>query len=112
MNGAGAPHLFPLAGLRARGVGVGPFMAGRLPLSAAVLRIFGVTRDGAGIALAGCTVHLFRTSDDVEVGETVSDGAGNYEFRSVSAAAAHYVVAYKPGSPDRAGTTVNTLAGA
>lgn len=74
--------------------------------------IAGVTRDSTGAALAGCTVHLFRTATDCEVDEIVSDGSGNYSFPNVTAAEGYYVVAYLPGSPDVAGTTVNTLLGA
>jgi hypothetical protein len=72
---------------------------------------YGITKDSAGAALAACTVDLFRTSDDMKVGTAVSDGAGNYEVYSYDAGP-FYVVAYKAGAPDVAGTTVNTLTGA
>ena len=78
---------------------------------AVYLRIFGITKDSSGVPLGNCVVHLFRTSDDLEMDQGVSDGVGNYEFRGVSPAATYYVVAYKVGSPDVAGTTVNTLIG-
>lgn len=86
-------------------------MLGRLPLPSMFLRVFGVTKDSTGAALAACTVDLFRTADDVRVDTVVSDGSGNYEFRSASLTTAYYVVAYKVGAPDVAGTTVNTLIG-
>jgi hypothetical protein len=70
-----------------------------------------VTKDSAGAALAGCTVQLFQTADDVVVGETVSDGAGAYSFTMARAQGPFYVVAYKAGAPDVAGTSVNTLVG-
>ena len=72
--------------------------------------IQGVTRDGSGVALGGCTVHVFLSSNDARQGLTVSDGSGNYSV-SVQPSAPHYCVAYLAGSPDVAGTTVNTLTG-
>jgi hypothetical protein len=74
-------------------------------------RITGITKDGAGAALGGCTVHLLRTADDVEVDQVVSDaGDGTYSVGAPTDGT-HYAVAYLPGSPDVAGTTVNTLTG-
>jgi hypothetical protein len=85
-------------------------------LPATDFRIFGVTKDSAGVVLPGCTVHLFRTSDDVLMKQITSDAAGAYMFQGVGigggGATAYYVVAYKAGSPDVSGTTVNTLTGA
>jgi hypothetical protein len=75
------------------------------------LRVFGVTKDSTGAALGTCAVDLFRTADDVVMDRTVSDASGNYEFRSASLSTAYYVVAYRAGAPDVAGTTVNTLVG-
>jgi hypothetical protein len=77
------------------------------PLSAYVT---GITKDSAGAALGGCTVHLFRTADDMEVDQRVSDGSGNYSL-ICAGSGTFYVVAYKAGGPDVAGTTVNTLIG-
>jgi len=71
--------------------------------------ISGVTRDSAGAALAGCTVHLFSTATDTELAETVSDGSGAYSFSLGGNAGFYYCTAYKPGSPDVAGITLNTL---
>jgi hypothetical protein len=56
-------------------------------------------------------VHLHRTLDDVKVDQVTSDGSGNFSF-NVGLGEQYYVVAYLPGSPDRAGVTVNTLVGA
>ena len=75
-------------------------------------RITGSTLDSAGAALASCTVHLFEAATDTEVQETISNGSGVYTFNIGQNAGYFYVVAYKPGSPDVAGTTVNTLAAA
>lgn len=72
-------------------------------------RIIGTTRDGAGAVLGSCIVQGFRTSDDLFAGEMTSDTAGYFEF-CTSMTENHYLVAYKAGSPDVAGTTVNTLA--
>lgn len=92
-------------------LGVDPPMQGLIPLPVPHLRIFGITKDSAGAVLAGCTVTLYRTADDVEVDKVTSDASGNYEFRGAGPSTAYYVVAYKAGSPDVAGTTVNTLIG-
>ena len=71
--------------------------------------VAGVTRDSTGAPLGGCTVHLFESATDAEVAETTSDGSGNYLFSIGQNAGFFYVVAYKVGSPDLAGTTVNTI---
>jgi hypothetical protein len=99
------PFLFPLKGRNNLSY------PKTLPFPGITLRIFGVTRDSGGTALPGCSVHLFRTADDVEVDQVTSDASGNYEFRSASASNQYYVVAYLAGSTDTFGTTVNTLIG-
>lgn len=73
--------------------------------------IAGVTKDSAGAPLASCAVVVFRTGDNSVAAQGSSDGSGNYSL-GASNSIPHYVVAYKPGSPDVAGTTVNTLTGA
>lgn len=70
--------------------------------------ITGVTKDAAGSALGNCVVQLFRTPSDVLVCEQASDASGNYLFENPGSGP-FYIVAYKPGAPDVAGTTVNTL---
>jgi len=70
--------------------------------------ISGVTKDSAGAALGDCEVHLFYTVTDNIVGVIRSDANGNYQFL-VGPSLSCYAVAYKVGSPDVAGTTVNTL---
>lgn len=42
------------------------------------LNIDGQTKDSAGLALPGCVVRLFRTSDDRLVARTVSDLSARY----------------------------------
>lgn len=73
--------------------------------------IGGVTKDSSGVALAGVTVDLFRTIDNVMIDSAVSDGSGNYQFSTPGPGQNYYVVAYKAGAPDVAGTTLNTLTG-
>ena len=73
-------------------------------------QITGVTRDSAGAVLGSCVVHLFRTTDDVELDQVNSDASGNFSFVSgLSSEQSHYIVAYKAGSPDVSGTSLNTL---
>jgi hypothetical protein len=75
------------------------------------VNIVGVTRDASGAPLASVTVKLFKTSDNSLVNSTVSDGSGVYSF-TVTPSTAYYLLAYKSGTPDVAGTTLNTLVGA
>lgn len=70
--------------------------------------ITGVTRDSSGAILPTCRVELLNTGRDVSIAETVSDAAGNFRF-DMPGTGPFYMVAYKVGSPDVAGTTVNTL---
>lgn len=71
----------------------------------------GLTVDSAGSALGSCDVDLFVTSTDLLVDRVISDVSGNYLFKSLNPTANYYAVAYKSGSPDVFGTTVNTLVG-
>lgn len=71
-------------------------------------KLIGTTRDSAGAVLGSCVVHAFLTASDLETGQAVSDTAGYFEV-PVPYTGAHYLVAYKPGSPAVAGSTVNTL---
>ena len=73
--------------------------------------ITGTTKDSNGNVLAGCTVKAYITSTDQEIGATVSDGAGFFKVPIGQTSGPYYLVAYKAGSPDVAGTTVNTLVG-
>lgn len=103
------PLLFlPVHGTRHQRI---PAHRGRVPQPAQYLRIFGVTKDSTGAVLASCTVKLFETMTDLYVESMVSGADGAYEFRSASLTKAYYVVAYLAGSPDVAGTTVNSLVG-
>ncbi|MGD0591086.1 MAG: hypothetical protein ABSA44_09845 [Bacteroidota bacterium] len=71
-------------------------------------KITGTTKDSSGNALAGCTVHLFDASVDILISIVQSDASGAFMFL-VSPSTTCYILAYKTGSPDVAGTTVNTL---
>lgn len=72
--------------------------------------IRGTCVDSGGTEVAGAIVQGFRTSDDAYVGQDVTRLDGTYTLATDTAAGTqHYLVAYKPGSPDVAGTTVNTL---
>lgn len=76
------------------------------------IRISGITKNSTGTALGLCTVDLYRTCDDLLVAKMTSDANGNYAFDlSPLPLVTYYVVAYKAGSPDVAGTTLNTLVG-
>lgn len=66
------------------------------------------TLNSAGAALAACEVELFQTGGDIFTAKTVSDASGNYAFDNPGSGP-FYVVSYKIGAPDVAGTTVNTL---
>jgi hypothetical protein len=71
--------------------------------------VTGVTKNSTGAIIGAAVVQLFRTTDDAIIGETTSDAAtGVYTFWP-TVSGPFYCVAYKTGSPDLAGTTVNTL---
>jgi hypothetical protein len=72
----------------------------------------GITRDQYGAPVGSCVVQLFRTSNDLFIMEITSDASGNFLLQSWYSPDTHYIVAYKAGSPDIFGTTVNTLVGA
>ena len=106
-NGArGRPGILAVPGRGGRGGRGGPFRSP--PFSTANTAISGVTKDSAGAALGSCVVELFQTGGDIITRRTVSDGSGNYRFDNPGSGP-FYIVAYKAGSPDVAGTTVNTL---
>jgi hypothetical protein len=72
--------------------------------------VSGQCKDSGGNSLGPCIVDLFKTSDDTKVDTCVTDDSGNYRVYATENVA-HYCVAYKTGSPDVAGATVNTLTG-
>ena len=67
-----------------------------------------------GNPLPGATVsalipNALAGQPDIWVAESISDTQGMYAVPSVYRTSPHYLVAYLPGSPDVAGTTVNTI---
>lgn len=78
--------------------------------AAGSLAISGITKDGTGAILGGCVVDLYETVHNVKIGSATSDLAtGAYIFSGLAADLQFYLVAYKPGIPDLAGTTVDTV---
>jgi hypothetical protein len=98
---------------RAGGSKIKPSVVHNLPLPARIAMISGVTRDGAGAILGSCRVELYETATDLPLQTVTSDAVtGAFTFTAARyAPTTHYIVAYKAGSPDRAGTTLNTLTG-
>ena len=73
-------------------------------------RIVGQCLDASDVAVAGAIVQGFVTATDAYVGEVQSNIDGIYILMTEQLTSVqHYLVAYKPGAPDTAGTTVNTL---
>lgn len=70
----------------------------------------GMCVDTTDAGLSGVNVQAFRASDDTFAGyEVQSRTDGSYDLATNFPGVNHYVVAYLPGSPDRGGTTLNTL---
>jgi hypothetical protein len=73
-------------------------------------RIKGTCVDSSDVPVASAIVQGFVTATDAYVGEVTANTDGTYELMTEQlTSTAHYLVAYKAGSPDIAGTTVNTL---
>jgi hypothetical protein len=72
--------------------------------------ITGTTKDLNSAVIAGAVVELYETVSEKFVGKTTSDALGNYTIPA-SPSVNQFAVGYKVGSPDIAGTTVNTLRG-
>lgn len=96
---------------RGRPLGVGPSVQGGLPLPPKYFVLADIATDGSGTPMAGATINLFRTADNAFIDRVVSGADGSYEFRTPAPASNYFVVAYKAGAPDVAGTTVNSLIG-
>ena len=77
-------------------------------LGAQNLWISGVSRDSAGAVLGNCQVLVFRTESRSLVAETTSDGSGNWSL-TVNVGGPFFLVEYKAGAPDVAGTSRNDL---
>ena len=66
----------------------------------------GISRDSTGAALGACRVELWQ--GNVIKDGVLSDAAGAFTFLNPGSGP-FYIIAYKAGSPDVAGTTINTL---
>jgi len=80
-----------------------------LLLSGALGIISGVTVDQFWQPLGGCRVLAFTTATNTLIGQTTSDPVTGAYSLPVPRGVTHFLVAYKVGSPDLSGTTVNTL---
>lgn len=70
----------------------------------------GTCKDSVGTAVANAIVHGFVTATHEFVGEVQANNDGTYSLGVQQAKTTpHFLLAYKPGSPDIAGSTVNTL---
>jgi len=72
--------------------------------------ITGIVQTSGGSPVSGATVVLFNTATNLPLDSFVSRSDGSYVLTDPYAAPC-YAVAYHPGSPDTAGTTVDTLTG-
>jgi hypothetical protein len=70
----------------------------------------GQTLNSSGNPIGGCTVQLFNTATGLLVDTQTSDSSGNYKVTDPNNVAC-FMVAYLPGSPDVAGTTIDELTG-
>lgn len=77
-------------------------------LSDAQWRLTGVSRDSVGAALGSCQVLVYRTDTRALAAETISDGSGNWTVL-VDQPNRYFLVEYLAGTPDRFGTSLNTL---
>lgn len=70
----------------------------------------GTCKDASGVAVANAIVQGFVTGTDAYLGEVQGNTDGTYALGvQTSKLTPCYLVAYKAGTPDVAGTTVNTL---
>jgi hypothetical protein len=76
--------------------------------------ISGQTVTGAGVSLGGCRVIVYESGrlevDNIqaEVGETISDGSGNFTI-PVPMNTSYQLTGYLTGTPVKAGITLNTI---
>src|ERR1035437_500177 len=73
--------------------------------------ITGVTRDNVGGVLVSVPVKAHYSDDGTPDGAGVTSDAVTGAYSLLAGPQPHFLVAYKVGSPDVAGVTVNTLAG-
>lgn len=71
--------------------------------------LVGQVVDANGNGVSGAAVNLFLSATFGLVSQTGCDASGNYVIGTPNIGATHFINAYLVGSPDTAGTTVNTL---
>lgn len=77
------------------------------PIGAAVnYALTGISADENGAALAACGVFVFHDGNQSFIGQTVSDGGGNWTLYP-GQSGPFWVREYKAGAPNRAGTSDN-----
>ncbi len=72
-------------------------------------KLIGISRDSVGATLGSVAIKAFLTAGNIFAGSVTSDTGGYFECSTPYAGQAHYIVAYKAGSPDVEGSTLNTL---
>lgn len=75
----------------------------------AKLGFSGYTRDVNGVAIGGCTVRLFRTSDGLLTCQVVSDANGFFTLDTQFYPDTHFYTAHKGDVPEIAGASPSTL---
>lgn len=103
------PLIFRLLEQRHANRGTGPFTPELAPTQGQSLLISGFTKDSTGAILGNVALDLFDTDTDTKQGTAMSDTTTGFYSFSAGMGRTYYVVAYKAGAPDVAGTTVNTL---
>lgn len=88
--------------------GMGPFAPIATVPKGPRFTLSGVTRDGSGLAVGNCDIKIVRQSDDVVVQRITSDVNGNYSSDALGPGS-YQVLAYKAGTPQLVGATINTL---
>lgn len=79
------------------------------PTTTARFTLSGVVKDEDGAVVVGASVHLYESATDVLVAVTTSVAGGVYAFDYGNNAGFFYARAYRAGSPDLFGTTLETL---
>lgn len=72
-------------------------------------QMFGQCLDQSSNVVANATVTMYDQTLGVQIDQQNSDNGGNYKVGSPYGSGRGFVVAYKPGSPDIAGTSQDNL---
>jgi hypothetical protein len=81
------------------------------PLGIYNTTLTGVSRDASGSPIGGCTIKLYRKSDDAVMDLQTSDGSGNFTFTMAPTSMTFYIRA-TDSSGLLVGTSLDTLVGA